>query len=369
MMSPQILLLYATKPHIVQVSGAATHSRLAISRAIRHITGMNSDVFNPAAPFRPPLWMRSAMAQTALASQKFRKSGTHLMEQVAEERILTCRDAGGNPVKLMGQYSRAVNPRALMILLHGWEGSQDSTYVMSHGRFLFDQGVSIFRLNNRDHGPTHHLNEGIFNSTLFAEVFDAVQQIAEGEAVPAFLIGFSLGGNFALRIARALKDAPIPNLAHIISVSPVIDPVAAAPMVDVNALIRRYFLKKWSASLVKKQAAFPELYDFGDVSRFKTVAQMSESFLPNYTEFATPDDYFTAYRIWQDDLATCETPLSIIMAKDDPVLPAADVLPLTLHENSRLFYLDHGGHNGFFASLRGPTWYDSYVQTLLPARD
>ena len=330
---------------------------------------MKSHGFNPADPFRPPLWMRSAMAQTVLASQKFRKSGTHLMEQVSEERILTCRDADGAPVKLMGQYSRAVNPRALMILLHGWEGSQDSTYVISHGRFLFDQGVSIFRLNYRDHGPTHHLNEGIFNSTLFAEVFDAVQQVTEGETVPVMLIGFSLGGNFALRIARALKDTPIPNLSHIISVSPVIDPVAAAPVVDINPLIRRYFLKKWSASLVKKQAAFPELYDFGDVSRFKTVAQMSAEFLPGYTEYAAPDDYFTAYRIWQDDLTGCETPLSIIMAKDDPVLPAEDVLPLKLHANSHLFYLDHGGHNGFFTSLRGPTWYDSYVQTLLSVRD
>lgn len=290
------------------------------------------------------------------------------MEQVAEERVLNCTDADGASVRLMGQYSRAVNPRAVMMLLHGWEGSQDSTYVVSHARFLFDQGVSIFRLNYRDHGPTHHLNEGIFNSTLFHEVFDAVRQTAEGEAVPVHLIGFSLGGNFALRIARELANTPIANLAHIISVSPVIDPVAAAPIVDVNPLIRRYFVKKWSASLVKKQAAFPHLYDFGDVSRFKTVRHMSETFLPDYTEFDAPDDYFKAYAIAPDDLADCTTPISVIMSKDDPVLPGEDVLSLRLNEKSRLFYLNHGGHNGFFASLSGPTWYDSYVQTLLPAR-
>lgn len=325
--------------------------------------------FNPDIAFIPPFGMRSAMAQTFLASQKFRKSGAHLMEHAAEERILTCRDGQGAAVNLMGQYSRAVNPRAIMILLHGWEGSQDSTYVISHARFLFDQGVSIFRLNYLDHGPTHHLNEGIFNSTLFPEVFDAVSQIAEGEEVPAYLIGFSLGGNFALRIARELSETPIANLSHIISVSPVIDPVAAAPMVDINPFIRRYFVKKWSTSLVKKQAAFPQLYDFGNVHRFKTVAQMSESFLPQYTQFATPKDYFASYAIASDDLLTCPTPVSIIMSKDDPVLPAEDVLSLRLNPNSRMFYLNHGGHNGFFASLTGPTWYDSFVQTLLPPRD
>ena len=138
---------------------------------------MSATITDSFPPFKPPFWMRSAMAQTILASQKFRKSGTHPMEQTAEERILNCRDVEGQPVRLMGQYSRAENPRAIMILLHGWEGSQDSTYVMSHARFLFDRGVSIFRLNYRDHGPTHHLNEGIFNSTLFPEVFDAVGQI------------------------------------------------------------------------------------------------------------------------------------------------------------------------------------------------
>ena len=329
---------------------------------------MQADAFNPAAPFRPPFGMRSAMAQTILASQKFRKSGTHLMERVAEERILNCQDGQGGTVRLMGQYSRAVNPRAIMILLHGWEGSQDSTYVVSHARFLFDRGVSVFRLNYRDHGPTHHLNEGIFNSTLFHEVFDAVRQIAEGEAVPAYVIGFSLGGNFALRIARELTKTPVSNLAHIVSVSPVIDPVAAAPMVDINPLIRRYFVRKWSASLVKKQAAFPELYDFGDISRFKTIDQMSTSFLPAFTEFETPEAYFFAYGLADNDVTHCPVPISIIMAKDDPVLPAKDVLTLNLGQSSRLFYLDHGGHNGFFTSLRGPTWYDSYVETILPPK-
>ena len=321
-----------------------------------------------ALPFHPPFWMRSSMAQTVLASQRFRKSGIHAMESCAQQRLLTCDDGQGGTAVLMGQYSRAAAPRGIMILLHGWEGSQDSTYVMSHARFLFDRGISVFRLNFRDHGPTHDLNEGLFNSALFSEVFDAVRQIAEDEEVPAYVIGFSLGGNFALRIARHLKTKPIPNLAHIFSVSPVIDPVAAAPIVDVNPLIRRYFIKKWTTSLAKKQACFPALYDFGDLSGYKYVKSLSESFIPKFTAFPDTDSYFTAYRIWKDDLLECPVPLSIIMAKDDPVLPAEDVLALNLSGNTALHYLDHGGHNGFFQSLRGPSWYDDYVAQLLKLR-
>ncbi len=305
------------------------------------------------------------MAQTILASQKFRKSGVHAMEICAEEQLLTCDDGEGGSAVLMGQYSKAENARGIMILLHGWEGSQDSTYVMSHARFLFDRGMSIFRLNYRDHGPTHHLNEGIFNSTLFPEVFEAVRQIAERESVPAYVIGFSLGGNFALRIARHLKDAPVPNLAHIFSISPVIDPVPAAPMVDVNPLIRRYFVKKWTTSLAKKQACFPQLYDFGDLTSFKTVGALSAEFLPKFTRFKTPDEYFTAYRIWENDLVDCSVSVSIIIADDDPVLPAKDVLNLNLGESTALHYLKRGGHNGFFQSLRGPCWYDEHIARVL----
>ena len=313
-------------------------------------------------PFLPPHYLRPAMAQTILASQKFRKSGSHAMESCAEDIILECRDG----VRLKGALSRAPNSRGLMIALHGWEGSQDSTYVISHARYLFERGYSIFRLNYRDHGDTHHLNEDLFHSARFNEVFDAVKgavDLANGH--PVFIVGFSLGGNFALRIARQSIIEPIKGLAHIFAISPVINPVTAAPIVDINPLIRRYFLKKWTTSLTKKQAAFPALYDFGDLKRFKTVNALSAHFIPKFSPYENDTAYFEAYRIWPDDLTMCDVPLDIIMAQDDPVLPAADVLGLKLAPKTRLHYLAHGGHNGFFNSLRGPTWYDQHIQRVL----
>lgn len=302
------------------------------------------------------------MVQTILASQKFRKSGTHIMEHSARDIVLDC----GEGVRLQGAFSKHVDNRGMIILLHGWEGSQNSTYVMAHARFMYDQGYSIFRLNYRDHGDTHHLNEDIFHSARFDEVFGAVKAaIPLAEGAPVSIIGFSLGGNFALRIARASQAEPLPEIAHIFAVSPVIDPLRAAPTVDVNPLIRRYFVKKWTTSLVKKQAAFPARYDFGDLKRFRTVNALSAHFLPKYTPFPTEAEYFNAYRIWPDDLADCTVPLSIIMAADDPVLPAEDVLALRLNTKTALYYLPHGGHNGFFETLRGPTWYDTHVQAVL----
>jgi len=161
------------------------------------------------------------MVQTILASLKFRKRGHNPMVEAAEEMVLECDDGA----RLKGSYSRHPKNNALVIFLHGWEGSQDSTYVATAGRRVYARGASVFRLNYRDHGDTHDLNEGLFYSTLFNEVFDAVKQAAKlADGAPVYIVGFSLGGNFSLRIARSLRDLTIKNLKHIFMISKTLFP-------------------------------------------------------------------------------------------------------------------------------------------------
>ena len=313
-------------------------------------------------PFNPPAWMRSSLVQTGLASLKYRKRGNNPMLDAAEKRVLHCEDG----VRLLGSYSPNPAHKALVIFLHGWEGSQDSTYVASCGRHVYNQGASVFRLNYRDHGDSHHLNEGLFFSTLFNEVFEAVKQAADlaGEA-PVYIVGFSLGGNFSLRVARSLRDLTIKNLEHIFAISPVVDPWAAAPLIDKNPLYRRYFLKKWTKSLRKKQALYPHLYDFDEIIKAKRVLGMTEKVIPLYSRYPTMEAYFKAYRVDPHDLKTCPVPISIITAADDGIIPSGDIMKLELNDNARRIIHDYGGHNGFFQSLTGPTWYDDYISNIV----
>ena len=284
------------------------------------------------------------------------------MIDVAVPKLLHCED----DVRLMGSYSRNPQNKALIIFLHGWEGSQDSTYVVACGRHMYNQGASVFRMNYRDHGDTHALNEGIFLSTNFNEVFDAVKQAAElAEGAPVYIVGFSLGGNFSLRIARSLRDLTIKNLQHIFAISPVVDPWAAAPLVDVNPIYRRYFLKKWTASLRKKEAIFPELYDFEPSLKTNRVLSITEKVIPTYSIYPDMESYFNAYRVDPHDLKTCPVPISIITAADDGIIPPDDIFQLDLNYNARRIIHAHGGHNGFFQSLTGPTWYDDYISDIV----
>jgi predicted alpha/beta-fold hydrolase len=316
----------------------------------------------PPKPFSPPAWLRPGLVQTALAGQKFRRRGPNAMVDAAQAVILDC----GDGVRLKGSHSPHPDNKALVIFLHGWEGSQDSTYVVSCGRYLYERGASVFRLNYRDHGDSHDLNEGLFFSTRFNEVFNAVQQAARlSDGAPVYIVGFSLGGNFALRIARSLRDLAVPKLRRIFAISPVVDPWGAAPLVDSNILYRRYFLKKWSASLRKKQALYPHLYDFTEALKSKRVLGITDKIMPLYSKYPRMEDYFNAYRVDPQDLAKIPVPVDIITARDDGMIPERDVRKLTLAPGSRMIIHDHGGHNGFFQSLMGPTWYDEHIADLL----
>ena len=289
------------------------------------------------------------------------------MLNVAREVILNTVD----DVRLQGFYSSQANGRAkgMVMLLHGWEGSANSSYILRTGKFLYENGYSVFRLNYRDHGNTHHLNPGLFYAVLLEEVFSVVQQISE-EAVslPYYLIGFSMGGNFALRIARQHAERPIGNLQHVFSISPVLDPEKSTDAIDAYPLLRTYFRKKWLRSLMKKQACFPDLYDFTDVLHLPTVAEMTEVMIRRYSGYKNASDYFRHYAVLGDALAELTVPVTIVTAQDDPIIPVEDFYGLELHPSTELIVHRYGGHNGFLETLSGKTWYEKKIMdTLKPS--
>lgn len=311
--------------------------------------------------FNPPTWLKHGLIQTFVAGSKFRRPDIANLEAASEEWLINCQDA-----KLQAYISTHSNPVGSAVVIHGWEGSHNSTYVRSTSAYLFSKGYTVIRLNMRDHGDTHHLNEGVFHSNLLDEVLEAVTRCFNlNSSLPSVLIGFSLGGNFALRIARELAVRRHSQPLEIFAISPVIDPWAASPKVDENPLIRKYFLKKWKSSLLKKQACYPDLYDFSDILNAKYVMDISDQFLPKYTPFETSREYFNSYRIWPDDLKDCDIPTKIITSRDDPIIPIDHLFELNLSPCVERIILKYGGHNGFFQSLNGPTWYEEYIWKTL----
>ena len=119
------------------------------------------------------------------------------------EVLLDC----GDGVRLQSFVSSPAHSTGLpVVLIHGWEGSAESLYVLSLAQRLFEQGFDVVRLNLRDHGDTHQLNRDLFHSCRLPEVVGAVHSLQQlFPHRPLQLVGFSLGGNFMLRVAAQAR--------------------------------------------------------------------------------------------------------------------------------------------------------------------
>jgi uncharacterized protein len=325
----------------------------------------------PDDDFRPPRWLRNRHLQSILPSLAARRCWvmprTARLRAAAEEILLDC----GDGVRLQCFHSdpaRAGIARCeqVAILVHGWEGNSDAIYILSLAQQLFDLGFDVVRLNLRDHGATHHLNRELFHSCRLPEVLGSIRRLQEKFAGTALhLIGFSLGGNFMLRVA-AQADAAL-NIANVIAVSPVLDPGATLTALENGFKpYHRYFVRKWLASLFKKQAAWPGDYDFAEFARVPGLRLMTEQLVGRYTE------YLQGYAITGDKLATLKVSSSVIIAHDDPIIPVESLHRLAQPAALSVIVTRHGGHCGFLENLGAPSWAErrivAQLRSALPAR-
>jgi hypothetical protein len=319
-------------------------------------------------PFTPAPWARNPHLQTVFASLRLRACGRNRMADCAREVIVEA----GSGVRLLGYHSRhEKGSRGLVLLLHGWEGSSGSTYILCTGRFLFDAGFDVFRLNLRDHGGSHHLNEEIFHSARIEEVFNAVRTVSTLSGPNPFsLVGFSLGGNFVLRIALRCTDSDIPPLRQVIAINPVLDPYKATAAIDSRfAVYRNYFLKKWKRSLRMKQTLYPERYDFGEFLSVGSCMEITERLIPKYSPFRDATEYFRTYTLLGDVFRSLSVPVLILMSEDDPIIDVGDFRELRGNGNLRISLQRYGGHCGYLDPFPFGSWSDRAIRASLPGAE
>jgi uncharacterized protein len=266
----------------------------------------------------------------------------------------------GTPARALERSDEPIRQR-IAVVLHGWEGSVDSCYVVSLGAELLACGFDVLRLNLRDHGESHHLNREIFHSCRLAEVVGATRAVAERfPAAQIFLAGFSLGGNFMLRVAA--DDGAPEAIAAVAAVSPVLEPSATLEALERGwFLYRRHFVQRWSSSLRHKRRAWPDLPDFESILRSQDLRAMTAGLVREFTEFASLDAYLDGYAITGPRLATLRFPAAVLLAEDDPMIPAADLVRLAPSPHLCVVRTRHGGHCGFLERLNGPSFADRFV--------
>jgi uncharacterized protein len=317
--------------------------------------------------FRPPLWLHSRHLQSILASTFVRRGrivrrATALLA-AQRELILDC--GAGVRLQCFVSGTSQGNGRTV-VLLHGWEGNADSNYVLSLAALLHQRGFETVRLNLRDHGETHHLNRELFHSCRLPEVIGAMQALQRlYPGKPLSGVGFSLGGNFLLRVAARARESNL-ALERVIAVSPVLEPLDTLIALE-SAMpgYEYYFVRKWTRSLNKKQAAWPEIYDFSDVGAMKGLREMTEKLVLRHSEFTSLESYLNGYAITGERLAALEVPSLILTSEDDPMIPVRGLKQLAKSPALSVTVTRHGGHCGFIERLRELTWAERRILDVL----
>lgn len=318
-----------------------------------------------AADYQPPRLLRNPHVQSVLASSGVRRvlfrRRMSALERGVRQHVLDC----GDGVRLLGLHTPQQvreRPRGLVILLHGWEGSAQSSYLLHTGSRLLADGFDVFRLNFRDHGDTHHLNRELFHSCRLDEVVGAVAAVAKMfPDLPLAIAGFSLGGSFALRVALRAPQAGIP-LAYALAVCPAISPSDAMDAIErAPWFYEAYFLRKWRRSLQTKQRAFPLVALFSPQDMRGSLRELTRALVLRHTGYESIEAYFDGYSIAGDRLAPMQVPTTILTAADDPIIPVEHFRKLQLPACVELDIAPSGGHCGFIGSLALTSWTEDYI--------
>ena len=317
--------------------------------------------------FNPPSLLRNRHVQSILASSKlrkpfFKKEAQNLLS-VSQEHILP----SGEGIQLHCWVSEhpctdSEKSRSVVILIHGWEGSGDSTYLLSAASALFNEGHDVVRLHLRDHGPSHHLNSDVFHGARIDEVVSAIKSI--NALLPrenTYLVGFSLGGNFALRVAAHKQHKEL-KIDKVMAISPVVNPPQTMKALENGTpLYRLYFLRKWRKSLHLKHRSFPTKIDLKAIKKAKNLLALTQVLVDQHTEYSSVNDYFNSYTLTEEVISKIGIRSEIITSQDDPVIPVRGFHSMTATAFLTVDVQPYGGHCGFIKDFRLNSWINDVL--------
>ena len=252
-------------------------------------------------------------------------------------------------------------PLGLIMIIPGWLGHSKSSYVVSLAKKLVDARFEVVRITLRDHGETCHLNSGLFHSAETQEVVDLIKKLVddfkvrypnrEGDLTTG-LVGFSMGGNFALRVARQLSSV------RTLAISPSLSPHKTIQKIENSQIYRPYFINKWRKIFRDKQRHFPDLYDFSYAMKQKSIITLTKHFIGEFTSFDSVDSYCDAYDLCGSRLEGVNA--HILASLDDPVVPTSDIDALPPSVTRKM--TKRGGHTAFIENWALESWSDSYAE-------
>ena len=316
----------------------------AIGRALR------------AKPFRPHRLFASGHAQT-IAAYLWPRGRALLAAAARDEPRLFEIEAGVRVlVRCRWQPDRLNAPT--LLLVHGLEGSSESSYMMGAAAKAHRAGFNALRLNIRTCGDTQHLAPTLYHSGLSEDLRAIVEElIARDRLAEIYVAGFSLGGNQALKLAGEWGAAAPWALRGVAAVSAPIDLAACADKIRRrdNWLYSSRFLSSLGRRMRRAQKLYPERYGTNRLARARSIREFDELFTAPHWGFRDADDYYARSSALRY-VERIRVPALVVHAEDDPFIPFDSFRHPSLDTSPYVLLLAprRGGHVGFVADESAP---------------
>ncbi len=265
-------------------------------------------------------------------------------------------------------YGEADGSKPIVVLLHGLEGSVESSYIVGMMKALDRAGFVPVLMHFRGCGSQPNDLPRAYHSGDTADARGWIEHLHTlYPDAPLYAVGFSIGGNVLLKLLGEWgSNAPLVAAAAV-SVPMQLDISADTLENGFAKIYQRHLLTPLKENLLQKYERFDmERYlgiDAARVKAIKTIREFDELYTAKIHGFASAEAYYKASSSRQY-LRTIGVSTLILHAEDDPFMTPA-VIPSSeeLSDTVRLELSAHGGHVGFVSgSIFKPLyWFEERI--------
>lgn len=237
----------------------------------------------------------------------------------------------------------------LAVLVHGLSGSYASPYIRRLAALLLVRRIRVVRMDLRGAGAGVALARGVYHAGRSEDVRAALEHIHTwSPSSPLLLIGLSLGGALALRMAGEAVDRPIPSLTRLAAVAPPIDLMRCAALLSLpnNRLYEASFLRDLMIEARQRQRFFSDLPPLRFPHRRLTLRLFDDLYTAPRGGFADALDYYRTTSC-AALIPHITLPTLILTSRDDPFIAIEPFEELNVPSNIQVRIVKHGGHIGF----------------------